>query len=99
MPEPEFVNYNGVRVVAGWPERIEEAQTIPTVSIGGREYPRIRYGDESDDWGADRQPCHDCAAIKGQFHVISCDVERCPSCGGQAITCECPYDTNEEESE
>jgi hypothetical protein len=101
MPEPEreFVIYYGVRVIAGWPERIVEAQTIPTISIGGAEYARVRYGEEPDDWGADRQPCHDCAAIKGQFHVPSCDVERCPRCGGQAITCDCPYDDNSDDSE
>lgn len=95
----EFVIYNGVRVIAGWPERIEEAQTIPTMRIDGADYPRIRYGDESDDWGADRQACHDCAVVKGQFHVPSCDVERCPRCGGQAITCDCLYDDEEEDSE
>jgi hypothetical protein len=101
MPEPEreFVIYNGVRVVAGWPERIEEAQTIPTISICGAVYPRIRYGDEPGDWGADRQGCRDCGVIKRQFHVPSCDVECCPRCGGQAITCDCPYDDEDQDSE
>lgn len=83
------VVYNGVEVVAGWPARIEQAQTISTVAIAGVDLPRIRYGDETDDWGADEHPCRDCAVLKGQLHVPSCDVEQCPGCGGQAIGCDC----------
>ncbi|MBK8913330.1 MAG: hypothetical protein IPM64_01810 [Phycisphaerales bacterium] len=88
----EFVIYNGRRVVKGWPEMIQAAQLELTVEIGGVTYQRIRYGDEPDDWGADRQPCHDCAAIKGQFYVGGCDVECCPVCGGQVISCSCGFD-------
>lgn len=70
-------------------------QRILVVSIGGKEHPRVRYGDEPEDWGADRKPCGDCAVIKGEFHVVGCDVERCPACDGQAISCDCDYDDEE----
>lgn len=83
------VLYNGVWIHPFWPAKIEKAQQITKVTIGGKTYSRIKYGDEDDDWGADSRPCHDCAVIKGQYHVPSCDVERCPSCGGQAIGCDC----------
>lgn len=33
--------------------------------------------------------CHDCAAVEGEFHHPGCDMERCPSCGDQFITCGC----------
>jgi hypothetical protein len=85
----EFIIYNGMRVAKDWPEKVAAAQLEPTVPLRGLERPRIRYGDEPEDWGADRQPCHDCAVVKGQFHVAGCDVERCPLCGGQLIGCEC----------
>lgn len=45
-----------------------------------------------------RQPCHDCAVVKGQYHVPGCDVERCPVCDEQAAFCNCPRDDDEEES-
>lgn len=33
--------------------------------------------------------CHDCAANEGELHERGCDMERCPSCGGQLISCDC----------
>lgn len=34
-------------------------------------------------------PCHDCHAIVGAYHHPGCDVERCPICEGQLISCGC----------
>jgi hypothetical protein len=93
--EKKYVIFNGVRVVEGWPEKVLACQEITTISIGGVAFDRIKFGEEDDDWGSSKGPCHDCAAASGQFHFIGCDVERCPLCKGQAITCECDYDDNE----
>ena len=38
-----------------------------------------------------KNPCHDCGAKPGEFHKPNCDVERCPFCGGQLISCNCVY--------
>lgn len=39
--------------------------------------------------------CVDCSTPRGQLHHPGCDAERCPRCGGQAISCECPSSSEE----
>ena len=36
--------------------------------------------------------CHDCLVEPGQRHMPGCDVEQCPSCGRQLISCDCLAD-------
>ena len=95
----EFVEFRGRRMIAGWPEEIAAAQQLPTYGIGGVERPRIRYGDEREDWGADRAPCHDCAVVKGEFHVPGCDAEECPVCHGSIFSCDCEKDFEDDAEE
>jgi len=36
--------------------------------------------------------CHDCGAKVGEIHHRNCDMEKCPVCGRQFITCpHCPW--------
>ncbi len=56
-----------------------------TAKPGGR----IPYGERREAAIADKQPCHDCNVTKGQLHHIGCDMERCPACFNQAISCTC----------
>jgi hypothetical protein len=92
------VIYQDIRMTEGWPRRIRKAQKQRTYNIAGKEYARIPYGDEDHDLEADKHRCHDCRVSKGQFHVVSCDVEKCPACGGQALSCNCDYDFDAEAS-
>jgi hypothetical protein len=37
----------------------------------------------------DGRHCHDCGTPAGGFHHPGCDMERCPFCLGQLISCGC----------
>ena len=59
--------------------------------IKGKLYDPILFGDEDDDWvGDDENPtCGDCGVHVGEQHLAYCDIERCPRCGLQFLTCNC----------
>jgi len=38
--------------------------------------------------------CRDCGCLPGHLHHYRCDVERCPFCYGQAISCDCGPETD-----
>jgi hypothetical protein len=56
---------------------------------GGELFGPIGYGGERpiNVHLADR--CGDCGVVVGGFHHFGCDMEQCPRCGRQLITCDC----------
>lgn len=58
--------------------------------INGTEFDRVPYGEGEDDLAS--PTCDDCGVRRGKLHLLGCDLEPCPRCGGQAITCDCFYE-------
>ena len=58
--------------------------------IKGKLYDPILFGDEDEDLGDEENPtCGDCGVHVGEKHLDMCDIERCPACGLQFISCDC----------
>ncbi len=70
-------------------ELLQWAQRESTYSIRGHEYERIPFHQDRGSHTSQPAVCHDCGAMPGELHVPTCCWERCPRCGGQAISCDC----------
>ena len=86
---------NGKEVMDGWGARLAASQEQTALRVNGVDRGRIKYGEEIWPDGDKWEPpgvCHDCCAMLGQYHVQGCDIERCPACGGQLLSCSCEND-------
>ena len=53
------------------------------------EETRAPFGRDGNGQVVAGKRCHDCGVVVGKRHQGGCDVEECPTCHGQAITCDC----------
>ncbi len=86
-------------------DEYKESQKEKFYFIRGRAYKRIKFGHER--YCVDKKmrgvsinrvdilhesPCHDCFVMRNRYHITGCDVEICPKCKGQLISCDCKWD-------
>jgi len=70
--------------------KVDSCIKLPFVYEDGESLDPLKYG---EDWveevGDLSERCHDCNCNKGNYHHRGCDMERCPRCQGQALSCDC----------
>lgn len=52
---------------------------------------RIPHGADERQPLHDAANCPDCAVREGKVHVLGCESELCPNCGGLLAECPCAF--------
>lgn len=63
--------------------------TVEALFADGRRFEFARHGTERGMKAFRGLPCGDCGVSWGGLHHPGCDLQRCPVCHGQLISCGC----------
>src|SRR3954447_9768085 len=64
---------------------------VSTLHLAGAPFPLTPYGRDGPSVPSGGR-CGDCGVEPGGFHHLGCDLQRCPRCQRQLLSCGCPFD-------
>lgn len=92
-------------------QRIALSQRVKVYTFEGKDYQRIPCGEDYrihpltlkrlpyTFMNPDQMECSDCGVARGQLHIPGCDIETCPKCEWQALSCGCDAEDEEEDDD
>lgn len=69
---------------------ITDGCSLKTLTLNGIKHLRYIVGEK--DYLQEGNRCGDCGAKYGSFHHLGCDIEQCPVCNNQLISCDCEFE-------
>lgn len=85
--------YRGVEIYKEFPSELLEMQIFNAIMIiiDGKKhfFERYKYGNAPLDKILKHEQCDDCCVSQGEYHLENCDLEECPHCGKQLLSCSC----------
>ncbi|MFW6323632.1 MAG: hypothetical protein ACOC0U_01085 [Desulfovibrionales bacterium] len=75
--------------------RFAETCTCDEIMIGSVWFRRIPYGREVSGWAVDFERCPRCNVEEGGMHHPGCELDECPRCRNQYISCACTDEEDE----
>lgn len=88
--------YRGIKIYKQFPSELLGIQKFNAIMviIDEEEHflERYKYGFAPNDKLTENYKCDDCNVFRGEYHLEHCDLEECPKCGGQFLTCNCSKD-------
>ncbi len=69
--------------------------TVDALHRDGRRVEMISHGQEPGWQSSTLATCGDCGVAHGGWHHPGCDLQRCPVCSGQLLSCGCRFDEDD----
>ena len=69
--------------------RVAMSCSVGAMHLDGKRVDKVPWG---RDGRHERGKCHDCGVVSGGFHHLGCDMQRCPLCRRQMMSCGCRFD-------